>query len=153
MDTLLIFIVLIERPLHSLEHILAVQKPDSYLCIKPNTFADKLLHYVSVKSRSDCFNLSLSLSLSLSLAHTHRMMLTKVNVYNYMYKRRRNGENVLVVLEIIHLLSIKTPKLAQTLLLLLSFYHCIKPSIHLFTESIFVFNSIQSASLFLLDTV
>ena len=62
MDTLLIFIVLIERPLHSLEHILAVQKPDSYLCIKPNTFADKLLHYVSVKSRSDCFNLSLSLS-------------------------------------------------------------------------------------------
>ncbi|XP_019855675.1 PREDICTED: arf-GAP with Rho-GAP domain, ANK repeat and PH domain-containing protein 1-like isoform X2 [Amphimedon queenslandica] len=34
-----------ERPLHSLELVLAVQKPDSYLCIKPNTFADKLLPF------------------------------------------------------------------------------------------------------------
>lgn len=40
--------IIVERPLHSLERVLAVQKPDSYLCIKPNTFADKLLPFVSV---------------------------------------------------------------------------------------------------------
>ena len=36
-----------ERPLHSLEQVLGVQAVDAYLCIKQNTFADKLKPYVS----------------------------------------------------------------------------------------------------------
>ena len=36
-----------ERPLHSLEQVLGVQAVDAYLCIKQNTFADKLKPYDS----------------------------------------------------------------------------------------------------------
>jgi hypothetical protein len=45
-----------ERPLHSLEAVLAVQKSDSYFCIKPNTFADKLLEYDDAY-KGQCINL------------------------------------------------------------------------------------------------
>ena len=46
---LFVYSFIIERPLHSLELVLPVQKPDSYLCIKPNTFADKLQPFVSLR--------------------------------------------------------------------------------------------------------
>ena len=46
---LFVYLFIIERPLHSLELVLPVQKPDSYLCIKPNTFADKLQPFVSFR--------------------------------------------------------------------------------------------------------
>ena len=46
---LFVYSFIAERPLHSLELVLPVQKPDSYLCIKPNTFADKLQPFVSLR--------------------------------------------------------------------------------------------------------
>ena len=38
----------VERPLHSLEQVLAVQTTDSYLCLKQNTLANRIKDYVSV---------------------------------------------------------------------------------------------------------
>ena len=44
---IILFFLFTERPLHSLEQVLGVQAVDAYLCIKQNTFADKLKPYVS----------------------------------------------------------------------------------------------------------